>query len=52
MEADLGPGADRRHRLRLGEDLDIGADADLEILRPQAALLHTALSFIASASPA
>ena len=34
MNADLGPRADGRHRLRLGEDLRIGADADLEILRP------------------
>ena len=35
MDADLGARADRRHRLRLGEDLGIGADADLEILRPR-----------------
>jgi hypothetical protein len=28
--------ADRGHRLRLGEDLGIGADADLEIGRPLA----------------
>ncbi len=30
------PGADRRHRLRLGEDLGVRADADLEVLRPRA----------------
>jgi hypothetical protein len=34
--------ADRRHGLRLGEDLGIRADADLEILRPQALLLKHA----------
>src|SRR3546814_9287206 len=27
-DADLGAGADRRHRLRLGEDFGVGADAD------------------------
>ena len=32
----VGAGADRRHRLRLGEDLRVGADADLEVLRPRA----------------
>jgi hypothetical protein len=36
VNADVGTGADRRHRLRLGEDLGIGTDADFEILRPQA----------------
>ena len=35
MNADLGAVADRRHRRRLGEDLGVRADADLEILRPQ-----------------
>ena len=35
MQADRGAMADRRHRLRLGEDLGVGADADLEILRPE-----------------
>ena len=30
------PGADRGHRLRLGEDLGVGADADLEVLAPGA----------------
>ena len=36
-DADLRAVADRRHRRRLGEDLGIGADADLEIGRPGAA---------------
>ena len=36
MDADVGARADRRHRLRLGEDLGVGTDADLEILRPHA----------------
>jgi hypothetical protein len=35
VDADLGAGADRAHRLRLGEDLRRRADADLEVLRPQ-----------------
>jgi hypothetical protein len=37
MKPDAGAGADGRERLRLGEDLGVGADADLEILRPEAA---------------
>ena len=36
VDADVGAAADRRHRLRLGEDLGVRADADLEILRPDA----------------
>ena len=36
MDADVGAGADRRHRLRLGEDLGVRTDADLEVLRPRA----------------
>ena len=36
MDADFRAGADRRHRLALGEDLRVGTDADLEILRPHA----------------
>ena len=36
MDADLGAGADRGHRLRLGEDLGIGSDAHFEVLRPRA----------------
>ncbi len=35
-----GAGADRGHRLRLGEDLGVRPDADLEILRPQALCLQ------------
>ena len=34
MKPDLRPPADGCHRLRLGEDLGIGADPDLQILRP------------------
>ena len=30
------PVPDRRHRLRLGEDLGVGPDADFEVLRPHA----------------
>ena len=36
MDADLGAGADRGHRRPLGEDLGVRADADFEILRPDA----------------
>ena len=36
MNADLGAVADRRHGLRLGEDLGVRTDPDLEILRPGA----------------
>src|SRR5262249_9760711 len=36
MDPDLGPGAHRRHRLSLGEDLRVGADSDFELLRPHA----------------
>ena len=38
MQADIGAITDRGHRLGLGEDLRIGADADFEILRPHALL--------------
>ena len=38
MHAGIHRGADRGHRLRLGEDLRVGADADLEILAPGALL--------------
>src|SRR5579863_1684534 len=43
MKADFGTGADRRHRLRLGEDLGVGADADFEVLRPETALYQRLL---------
>ncbi|MCY1220355.1 hypothetical protein D9M72_323650 [compost metagenome] len=36
MQADLHAGADRGQRRRLGEDFRVRADADLEVLRPQA----------------
>src|SRR5688572_15874025 len=36
MQADIGARADRRENLRLGEDLRVRADADLQILRPDA----------------
>ena len=36
MDADLGTDTDRGHWLRLGEDLGVRADADLEVLRPRA----------------
>ena len=36
MDADFGAGAHRAHRLRLGEDLGVGADAHLQVLRPHA----------------
>ena len=36
VEAGLRQVADRRHGLRLGEHLGVGADADLQILRPHA----------------
>ena len=35
MDARIHAGADRGHRLRLGEDLRIRADADLQILAPR-----------------
>ena len=38
VEPDVGAMADRRHRLALGEDLGVRADADLQILGPCAAL--------------
>ena len=38
VEAGVVAGADRRHRLALGEDLGVGADADFKILRPRAGL--------------
>ena len=36
MQAGIGSCADRRHRLRLGEDLGIRPDADFQILAPRA----------------
>ena len=36
VQADGGAPADGRHRLALGEDLGVGADADLEVLAPEA----------------
>jgi hypothetical protein len=51
VNADVGARADRRHRLRLGEDLGVGADADLEVLRPQALGLQHSLTRAASAEP-
>ena len=36
MDADVRPGADGRHRLRLREDLGVRPDTDLEVLRPRA----------------
>ena len=39
-DADLHAGAHGRQHRRLGEDLGVGADADLEVLRPQAARLQ------------
>ena len=36
VDAHLGAQTHRRHRLRLGEDLGIGTDAHLEVLRPGA----------------
>ena len=38
MDAGIHSGADGGHRLRLGEDLGIGADADFQILAPRALL--------------
>ena len=35
VQADRRARAHRRHRLALGEDLGVGPDADLEVLRPQ-----------------
>ena len=37
VQPDIGAEPDRRHRLALGEDLRVRADADFEILRPGAA---------------
>jgi hypothetical protein len=37
MDTDLRSGADRGHRLRFGEDFGVGTNADLEVLRPDAA---------------
>ena len=52
VDADLGTGADRRHRLRLGEDLGVRTDADLEILRPRALrAISASLSRAPPASP-
>src|SRR6185437_12645337 len=36
MNADVGPGADGRHRLSFGEDLGVRPDANFQILRPDA----------------
>ena len=38
MHAGVHAGADRGHRLRLGEDLGVRADADLQVLAPGALL--------------
>ena len=43
MQARLHAVADGRHRLRLGEDLGVRADADLQVLRPRALLDQHAL---------
>ena len=43
MQARLHAVADGRHRLRLGEDLRVRADADLQVLRPGALLDQHAL---------
>lgn len=43
QDVDFRPDADGGQRLRLGEDLRIGADTDLEIGRPEAALLQDLL---------
>ena len=43
VQARLHAVADRRHRLRLGEDLRVRADADLQVLRPGALLDQHAL---------
>lgn len=40
MDPDGGAGAHRRHRLALREDLDVGPDPDLEVLRPETARLE------------
>src|SRR3954471_24318363 len=36
MNTDVGTRPDRRHRLSFGEDLRVGPDPDLEVLRPDA----------------
>jgi hypothetical protein len=38
VQADRHAGTERRHRRRLAEDLRVGADRHLEILRPHAAI--------------
>ena len=43
VEADHRAAADGGHRLALGEDLGVGADADLEVLAPQALVLERLL---------
>ncbi|MNI58414.1 hypothetical protein D3C73_1135260 [compost metagenome] len=45
MDADIGTTADRRHGLGLGEDFRVRADADFQILRPEAHILQQALHF-------
>jgi hypothetical protein len=46
QHTDRGAGADSRHGRRLGEDLGVRPDADLEILRPQALGLQHALEVL------
>ena len=45
MNTDRVTTSDRRHRLRLGEDLGVRPDADFEILRPQPHVLQQDLYF-------
>eukprot|EP01038_Epipyxis_sp_PR26KG_P000340 gene340-474_t len=45
MNTDRVTTSDRRHRLRLGEDLGVRPDADFEILRPQPHILQQGLHF-------
>jgi hypothetical protein len=51
MQPGVHAGADRREHLRLGEDLRIRPDADLEILAPHALRDQHLLQAIASAEP-
>ena len=41
MDADLGADTNRRHGLGFGEDLGIGTDPHLQILRPDPTLLQS-----------
>ena len=51
MDAGIHAGADGGHRLGLGEDFGVRADADLEILAPGALLDQHFLQALASAEP-